>query len=553
MTSARGVFDQFYRESTKADLPEPNQPPAIGLTHEGWFEWPKGGDSWQRIPIGTASNPVGSVTMESIRTDELSTKEKPVYDVTQWGTVGDGSTNDAPAVQAAGDAAASAGGGTVFFPAGTFEMGETVDVANWNGVTVTGAGMGATTVTAGGDDYSAFEGISSSSDYLEDFTIRDMTIDCSQLGDGATYSTDEKCIFTQYTRRMQILNVFAYGAPATGIGTDFMEESLIHGCIAENNGRLYPGTIGGNGIGVGTGRSNHETVIVSDCHTVDNGNNGIMFEGQGPDTDDVASHYMRVAGCTAVDNRQGFRDTGNQRVHFSACDAAENTLDGFVVDTKDDTSVRPQYYTFTNCRSWDNCQHGFHVAGGETDLFATFDNVVAVSNDSNGLRVGTGASCGNWDVQGSWFYNNGWSGIHALDGGSNVLINGTTVINNGTGTNTSDDDGIKFSANSNGYSNVCVTNCRVTDEGGNQQYGIVYSGTTASGFVIEGNNVTGNADINIGWTTGVPIVRNNEGFGAMSSPPTEPNTGSVYLDDGTNTGDSTPAYRYYDGTVWHDL
>lgn len=40
---------------------------------------------------------------------------------------------------------------------------------------------------------------------------------------------------------------------------------------------------------------------------------------------------------------------------------------------------------------------------------------------------------------------------------------------------------------------------------------------------------------------------------AKSSVPASPNSGDVYLDDGTNTGDANPHFRYYDGTAWNDL
>jgi polygalacturonase len=45
------------------------------------------------------------------------------YDVRVFGAVGDGSANDAPAINAAIDAASKAGGGTVDFPAGTYLSG----------------------------------------------------------------------------------------------------------------------------------------------------------------------------------------------------------------------------------------------------------------------------------------------------------------------------------------------------------------------------------------------------------------------------------------------
>src|SRR6185436_6351130 len=49
-----------------------------------------------------------------------STAQERVFDVTQYGALGDGATDATAAIQAAAAAAAAAGGGTVFIPAGTF-------------------------------------------------------------------------------------------------------------------------------------------------------------------------------------------------------------------------------------------------------------------------------------------------------------------------------------------------------------------------------------------------------------------------------------------------
>lgn len=40
---------------------------------------------------------------------------------------------------------------------------------------------------------------------------------------------------------------------------------------------------------------------------------------------------------------------------------------------------------------------------------------------------------------------------------------------------------------------------------------------------------------------------------AVATVPASPGAGDVYLDDGTNTGDSSPHLRYHDGAAWNDL
>lgn len=62
-----------------------------------------------------------------------------------YGALGDGSTNDTSAIQAALDAASAAGGGTVFFPAGTYRITATLTVAAT--VSLLGVGPSASIIT----------------------------------------------------------------------------------------------------------------------------------------------------------------------------------------------------------------------------------------------------------------------------------------------------------------------------------------------------------------------------------------------------------------------
>lgn len=61
-----------------------------------------------------------------------------------YGAVGNGSTDDTAAIQAALDAAQTAGGGIVFFPKGTYPIGSALTVAA--GVSLLGAGPGASVI-----------------------------------------------------------------------------------------------------------------------------------------------------------------------------------------------------------------------------------------------------------------------------------------------------------------------------------------------------------------------------------------------------------------------
>lgn len=57
---------------------------------------------------------------QNLGSTDIGTGKPAVYNVREFGAVGDGTTVDSPAINRAIDAAAAAGGGTVYFPAGTY-------------------------------------------------------------------------------------------------------------------------------------------------------------------------------------------------------------------------------------------------------------------------------------------------------------------------------------------------------------------------------------------------------------------------------------------------
>jgi hypothetical protein len=101
------------------------------------------------------------------------------YNARDFGARGDGVTDDAGAIQAAVNAARSAGGGTVYLPAGAYrlyaargidpDLGANIEL--FDDVTVTGAGPSATTIVAARDWASAFGAIRRTNVGVRDLTI----------------------------------------------------------------------------------------------------------------------------------------------------------------------------------------------------------------------------------------------------------------------------------------------------------------------------------------------------------------------------------------------
>jgi hypothetical protein len=101
-----------------------------------------------------------------------------VYNVKTFGAVGDGTTDDTAAIQAAIAAASNAGGGTVFIPAGTYKT--TTYIAPKPFVSITGIGRESVIQPSG-----SFKGAIYSTEDCCYITLSNLAIDCVNLtGDG---------------------------------------------------------------------------------------------------------------------------------------------------------------------------------------------------------------------------------------------------------------------------------------------------------------------------------------------------------------------------------
>lgn len=431
--------------------------------------------------------------------------------VTEYDAAGNGTDDDRGAIQAAVDAAAEAGGDRVLLPAGEYRIEG--PITHRSGVHLVGDGTGATTIRADGEGFAALEGFGEPGNPLTDLSVEGLTIDASGVPGGTEYDPGEKCIYYQHVRRCQIIDVYAYGSAATGIGTDMMVDSLVAGCVAEECGRNFGAgrdglNIGSNGIGIGTGlAADAEPVAVVNCHARANGNNGIMFENQSTGegaSEHHAGHFF-AAGCTAIGNRVGFRTSADRRVRFTNCSAHGNREDGIVIDGKGEMNpaeLHPPFpareHRIDGCHVTENGSDGILVADGGTGTIDVSTSQIA-DNHGAGLRVETGEQVENLAVADCRLVENGGPGIDFADGGSGLRIADCDIADNGHG----EAAGIRFGDRT---ERVTVSGCHVT---GNHDPGIAFE-AVHDAVAIVGNQFHGCRPLTIPGTPAT--IGNNIGL-----------------------------------------
>jgi hypothetical protein len=269
-----------------------------------------------------------------------------VYNVKDYGAVADGSTDDRAAIQSAIDAAAAAGGGIVFMPAGTYVVGAnpTTPTNNiacalrlGNHVWLVGAGMISTIIKlASGanvsviSNYISTNGTEANAEFC---AIRDLQIQgnksnqsgtshgiyfsCYPSGSKATNDDDfdthqlfdnvmiYQCLsngFYMTNRSSSILNnVFSYKCDGYGFNPTY--DTVLTGCVS--------GWSGVQGFYV-----DHASVTLEGCKA--------FYSGQITSTSGNGFHI---------------RNNTNGGVSLTGCIAQDNKNSGFTLDTSNRTTL----------------------------------------------------------------------------------------------------------------------------------------------------------------------------------------------------------------------
>ncbi|MEV4813600.1 right-handed parallel beta-helix repeat-containing protein [Micromonospora avicenniae] len=372
----------------------------------------------------------------------------PLYcDARECGLQGDGVTNDQPALSALVDrlGAGYVSDGrprVIYCPPGIYSIRDAGTV--WrSGVSLIGAGPAATRFVLSNEGNRAdptplayWTTVQHGADrdrHIADCSFADFEIDGSGVA-MAEYSYLAKGLGLQYVVRGVFRNLYIHHTGATGLGCDFLQDSLIDGCVVVGCGRLDNGEeIGGAGIGVGIGGWGEvERLTIANCTTIGNGTNGIFLELQKDYW--TPPRGFRIIGCHSQANRFGISDWGADGLIVSACTLTGNLEAGFDVSGNGTAGVAGRGGLLTDC--------------------------VIDRNVGDGVSIGN--TPGPYTVRGNRISGNGAHGHHEHDLGptypgpaEHVVIESNEIWDNGL-------DGIRIDRP---MSDAAIVNNRIRNNG----------------------------------------------------------------------------------------
>lgn len=250
------------------------------------------------------------------------------FDVTEYGALADGEADDTQAINKAINEARDAGGGTVFFPRGTYRC---MAVRPKSYVTLQGTGWGES-ILKGFNDHSDKALIDATGDYSEkspllEFNMSDLELDGRDMNRQG-YHYNRKGIGNQWQKNCVFHNVFVHDTPATGIGTDFTINVYFINCLIKDCGTkgIVGNGVGSNGFGIGVSNIT-EVVVFSGCQALGIANNGFTLEAQ--TTQGVG--YATVTDCyTERCGNAGYSNSGSQGVSISGCTDSDSKYGVYV-------------------------------------------------------------------------------------------------------------------------------------------------------------------------------------------------------------------------------
>lgn len=431
--------------------------------------------------------------------------------VRDFGAIGDGAADDAPAIQAAIDSIPN--GGTVFIPRGTYRLasGTVGAIQLKTNVHVRGGGIGATTLIIGdATNLHVFNAANQT-----DWSVQELTIDGNKANNTGSVSGFRlfgiaRCAI----RSVEIKSVRLDGvAVISGTNTDY----IISGVVMSD--------IGGNGIGIlnlddANDRQFIDNVYIASFGDLVSGSAGLDLRGPW-----IVSN-VKVQGVEGNDS--GIRLRDGELLAANGLGAHRSVLNNFVIEANEISTTRGLAVLARDC----NISNGY-ISGAQinTLIAETRNNIANVTHQAGFLeaRVQTTAASGGalfdamfvnctfeggaqdgFDVEASrvhlkncLFHNNTGNGINvdatANDThieGCNIQGNGTQVLDNGVNTHARNNTGWTTEA-------FLVTPAINWDSTGLKSQTINHNldvAPTLDQVSVSKVRVTGNNDGRIDWT-----------------------------------------------------
>ena len=285
-------------------------------------------------------------------------------------------------------------------------------------------------------------------------------------GSGLTYEkagVNGKGMFITCMERAIFRNLYIHHTIGTGLGCDFLVDSVIDSCNVSYCGRNFGkegATVGQSGIGVGSGWKESESLAITNCVTNYNGNNGVFVEVQGINDPIVRSRGARISNCYAEGNRIGFSNKGSGHTIYSDCYAYNNTEYGFYygvvygainitancfAEANGVAGFGSLYSggadSYINCVSFNNKGRGyyFQTKGTNSNLImgrgVRLTHCIALNNDKYGLDITSDklSEQGIHSIDNCSLTKNKMTGLYALNIQNLNVTNTIISKNNGNG------------------------------------------------------------------------------------------------------------------------
>lgn len=417
-----------------------------------------------------------------------------VRNAKSFGAKGDGATDDSGAINSAISALASAGGGVLFFPAGTYVV--KANILLKSKVSLAGIGRGATTIKAASGVTTA-PLTATTGNAIEDVVIRDLTVD----GNASAFATNIFGISVTKGSRVRITNVQVKNTYHIGIYGTECSDFAVDNCFLNN---VALTSTSPNGIHVLKGT--RAKIAFNTIVDWGNGSNGRgIYVAESPGTQVVGNNISKPDNVD--DSHSISLDANSHR-----CIVSDNLLDNSAYTGESRKCIGISVI---------NCNDALISSNRILEPAQDKGSLECIQIDGTSARATvTGNHCEYGDDNGITAWG---AGEHVVTGnyvmfcahhgisvnGNNCSVTGNVVKNSGQHPVIINPSGIGILT---GITGTVVTGNRCFDdqEVKTQLYGVLETGTADKNTIL-GNDLTGNKEAPISYVGVNSVVGANQG------------------------------------------